>query len=135
LATPGQRLLARIVDGLVIIGVGFCALQLAPQDSVIDRFLWVIGSAAAVLMCQAVLLSTCGQHIGKVLLGLRIVREDGTPARFVHAFLMRDGLMFVIGLIPGIGGLIRLTDNLCIFTDDHRCLHDRIAGTRVVQEP
>ncbi|HVS51593.1 MAG TPA: RDD family protein [Opitutaceae bacterium] len=95
-----------------------------------------------VLVIQIVMLSTRGQSIGKRLMRLRVVRLDGTPAGFVHAWLLRECLITVIGVFlsvfPVAGPLLlrpafHVTDWCMIFRDDHRCLHDLIAGTRVVR--
>jgi hypothetical protein len=37
-----------------------------------------------------------------------------------------------MGAIPFVGNFVGLVDALMIFGEDHRCLHDRIAGTRVI---
>jgi uncharacterized RDD family membrane protein YckC len=37
------------------------------------------------------------------------------------------------GALPCIGPFYSLADILCIFREDRRCLHDHIAGTKVVQ--
>lgn len=85
-----------------------------------------------VVSVQIWLLSTRGQSLGKMWLKIRIVRIDGTPVGFVHAVLLRSGVMQLLGAIPGVGGLIALVDPLLIFREDRRCLHDLIAGTTVV---
>jgi hypothetical protein len=46
---------------------------------------------------------------------------------------LRDGVVRLIGLIPGIGTLFGRANILFIFSADQRCLHDRIAGTRVIR--
>jgi hypothetical protein len=38
----------------------------------------------------------------------------------------------VVAMIPVVGGLISLVDIVLIFRRDRRCLHDHIAGTRVL---
>jgi uncharacterized RDD family membrane protein YckC len=81
------------------------------------------------------LLAFRGQDVGKLILGIRIYRDSGEPAGLLHAALLRDGVTWVIGLIPGIGPLYRIVDICFIFADDRRCLHDRIAGTVVVYDP
>jgi uncharacterized RDD family membrane protein YckC len=81
---------------------------------------------------QAFLLSTRGQTVGKIIVGVRIVRLDGRPAGFVHALLLRSLVIGVIENIPWLGLGFDLADILFIFTAERRCLHDLIAGTRVV---
>jgi hypothetical protein len=35
-------------------------------------------------------------------------------------------------MIPFIGNFVNLADALFIFGEEHRCLHDHIAGTKVI---
>lgn len=88
----------------------------------------------ALIVLQAVLLSLRGQSFGKILTGIRIVRvHDGSQAGFVHAFLLRGVIPGAIELIPVLGGLFWLVDVCFIFGDERRCVHDLIAGTKVVK--
>ena len=36
-------------------------------------------------------------------------------------------------MVPMLGGFASLVDALCIFREDRRCIHDLIAGTRVIE--
>ncbi|MBN9118566.1 MAG: RDD family protein [Planctomycetes bacterium] len=134
-ATRGQRLLARVLDLAAAFAFAFVAvyviLPLVPGNGLVVVALSVIAFAAL----QVALLATRGQHVGKWVLGLVIVRDDGTRAGFVHAFLLRDGINILIGVLPGIGTVYKLLDDCFIFSADQKCLHDRIAGTRVVRLP
>ena len=79
------------------------------------------------------LLAQRGQTIGKIVRGLRIVRfEDGSNPGFVKAVLLRTFLWAVITAVPLVGPLVGLVGILFIFRDDQRCVHDHLAGTRVV---
>ncbi|KAB2642262.1 MAG: RDD family protein [Verrucomicrobia bacterium] len=83
---------------------------------------------------QGVLLARRGQSLGKILCGLRIVRLPGNvQAGLVHAFLLRGTTIWVIEQIPVLGGLFWLIDVCFIFGEERRCVHDYIAGTRVVK--
>jgi hypothetical protein len=80
------------------------------------------------------LLATCGQSIGKRLVGIKIVRTDGSRASFARIFLLRNLVSTLPGLLPYFGLLyILLLDPLFIFQDSRRCLHDMIADTIVVR--
>lgn len=88
----------------------------------------------ALAVVQGLLLARRAQSVGKFLCGLRIIRHPGdVPARFVHAFLLRGTTVWVIEQIPILGGLFWLVDVCFIFSAERRCVHDYIAGTRVVQ--
>jgi uncharacterized RDD family membrane protein YckC len=83
---------------------------------------------------QAVLLTIRSQSIGKVLLGIRIVRTRlNTNAGFLRAFVLRSFVPWLIEQIPVLGGLFWLVDTCFIFGDERRCLHDLIADTKVVK--
>ncbi|MBI4625341.1 MAG: RDD family protein [Verrucomicrobia bacterium] len=104
-------------------------LTTAMSGVILKSLPFLIGLAAL----QCVLLSLRGQSVGKLLLGLRIVRcVDHTQAGFLHAFLLRGGIPWMIEQIPLLGGLFWLVDVCFIFGDERRCVHDYIAGTRVV---
>lgn len=103
----------------------------------------VLGGAwLALLAVQVWLLSTRGQSIGKLLLRIRIVRfSDGGKPGILNAWLLREVPMTAIGImlgfLPFIGPVLirpafHVTDWCLIFRPDQRCLHDLIAGTRVV---
>jgi len=68
-----------------------------------------------------------GQTIGKMVLNLRVIGDDGRPIDAAGGMLRALGCM----LVPATLGLSYLP---ALFTSDHRAIHDRLAGTRVVQE-
>jgi uncharacterized RDD family membrane protein YckC len=86
--------------------------------------------AAAVI--QAWSLHAFGGTLGKKIMGLRIVRADGTRATWVRLFFGRGSAAVLPCLIPLLGGLYALVDMLLIFRDSRQCLHDQIADTIVV---
>lgn len=72
-----------------------------------------------------------GRTPGKAAMGLRVVRDDGGPIRFRHAFVR--GLVGVVVDRPGISlGLLALLPML--FTARSKRMGDLTAGTVVVQE-
>jgi uncharacterized RDD family membrane protein YckC len=77
---------------------------------------------------HTVLVGGCGQTVGKMLMGVAVVRRDGAPAGYGRALLRCVG-----------GGLCLLTLGLgrllVLFTRDRRALSDLVAGTRAVQRP
>jgi uncharacterized RDD family membrane protein YckC len=68
-----------------------------------------------------------GQTIGKMLLNLRVIGDDGRPIDAAGGMLRAAGCM----LVPVTFGLSYVP---ALVTADHRALHDRIAGTRVVRD-
>jgi Mce-associated membrane protein len=71
------------------------------------------------------LIGGCGQTFGKMLLGIAVVRRNGTPAGYGRALLRVIGGGLCV-LTLGLGGLPVL------FTRQRRGLADLIAGTRPV---
>jgi uncharacterized RDD family membrane protein YckC len=77
---------------------------------------------------HTVLVGGCGQTLGKMLMGVAVVRRDGTPAGYGRALLRCIG-----------GGLCLLTLGLgrlpALFTRERRGLPDLVAGTRPISHP
>jgi uncharacterized RDD family membrane protein YckC len=84
-------------------------------------------------------LATRGQTLGKHWMKIRIVRLDGSNPGFLGAVVLRGfipGLIYVVlarTIGRGAASLFLLVDLLAIFGAEHRCLHDLIAGTKVVR--
>jgi uncharacterized RDD family membrane protein YckC len=141
LATRGRRLGAAMIDGLAVLAVGAglsrAYAALAGEERT-TRFLQLGVLAASAI--NWLLLSRRGQTLGKMLLKIEIVRVDGSPARFIHAVALRAWPFVLLNSIgPMIFpparsalSLVATIDALFIFTAFNRCIHDRIAGTYVV---
>ena len=140
LADPGKRLLGVLADGLaslVLVGPGVILVLAAGDHN--DSPLLPIGiilaalGAITMLILQLYLLINRSQSIGKYLVKTQIFDyETRTPAGFVKTFVLRGIVNNLIGAIPCIGPIYGLVDPLFVFSEEHRCLHDRIAGTYVV---
>jgi uncharacterized RDD family membrane protein YckC len=137
LADRGTRLVAVLLDSvvalpLVILGV-IVAVVGKGNDTVVAIGIGVVVLAAlALVVYQIVLLATRGQTLGKRWMKVKIVALDGTNPGFVKAVLLRAFVNGLIGAVPYLGMIYSLVDILMIFRDDRRCIHDLIAGTRVV---
>lgn len=68
-----------------------------------------------------------GQTVGKMIMNLRVIGDDGRPVDAAGGMLRAAGCM----LVPVTFGLSYVP---ALVTSDHRALHDRLAGTRVVRE-
>lgn len=141
LARRMSRLAAQLVDN-----VGLALLLLAPvvailfaTDGELDDttgpfvIVYLLGAALGVLVVQLLLLHRHGQTIGKMLVGVRIVRVDGSRAALGRLFGLRWLLPGVIASVPVAGPIFSIADVLFIFRADRRCLHDLIADTIVVE--
>jgi uncharacterized RDD family membrane protein YckC len=70
-----------------------------------------------------------GQTIGKKLLGIKVVRRDGSPATVGRIFWLRNVVNGLLGIVPMYG----LIDSLFIFAESRQCIHDKLADTIVVK--
>lgn len=107
----------------------------APAPSTGAILVLAIGgiTALAFAIYQLVILSTRGQTVAKRLLGIRIVNFDNEQnPGFVKAVLLRALVPGLVGSIPLLGMIFTIVDACFIFRPDRRCLHDLMAGTKVV---
>ena len=158
LASPLERLVAWIIDGLVyfvitmiavIIGIAIAGVGFSDfADIDLGFFLGALAVVViltllaflVIFIVQMVLLATRGQTIGKIIMKIRIVdAQTGEHPGWARLILLRtivnSLISFVLNFIPVVGGGLSFTyflvDSLLIFRADHRTIHDLIAGTRV----
>ena len=95
---------------------------------------FIISIVALIAWCvvTAWLVAVNGQTIGKRLVGIKVVRTDGSPASFARIFLLRNVVNGLPLLLP-YGWLYQLIDPLLIYQPSRQCIHDRIADTAVVR--
>lgn len=139
LAGRGSRLLAVLIDGFLFClccAPGGILLWIGADD---NDTLQIIGGILigvaflALLAIQIYLLTTRGQTIGKKMMSVKIVKyADGSNPGFVHACLLRLIVPGFINGIPIVGSIFPLVDACFIFGEERRCIHDLIAGTKVV---
>ena len=137
LPTLGARIGAGLIDVLLLVGIGAAVLYLTLrvtglQNSLDDvRVLPpvpFVGFLATLTFGYVAAFTVAGgQTIGKMVLSLRVIGDDGRPVDAAGGMIRALGWM----LVPITLGLSYLP---ALFTSDHRALHDRFAGTRVVQE-
>lgn len=146
LASRWLRLGAALLDSIIgtmfaapgmamLIMAGVFATPDSPNPALMLAGFVTIGAAMVVLLgIQIYLLVTRGQTLGKKFLGIKIVCfEDDSNPGFVKVFLLRMLVNGLIGAVPFLGLIYSLTDILFIFREDRRCIHDLIAGTKVVK--
>jgi uncharacterized RDD family membrane protein YckC len=133
-ASYGSRLASFLLDvGLVLVMLLPLVLSVTvfePRSKGADStfFLSFFGIIALGIY-QMVLLSRTGQTLGKKAMNIRVVRsDDGGNPGFRRAVGLRFLVNSLICLIP----VYTLLDSLFIFSAERRCLHDHIAGTKVV---
>jgi uncharacterized RDD family membrane protein YckC len=89
--------------------------------------IWTFAVLVAVVDCLVMPMLLGGQSVGKMLVGIRIVRKDGSRAH-VAAVLLRNLVGYGLTLLTGGVGFL-----LCAFTPAGRALHDYLAGTMVIR--
>ena len=157
-ATRGARFAATFIDGLALGGIaaviGIVAAIALPAYATYQKraaaagagvhasvgssaIAIVIGLVAFLAMVgafvyTAVLVYRYGQTIGKRVMGIRVVRTDGTRVGFGRFIFLRWLPITILGLIPLLGYVISLLDALLIFRENRLCIHDHFADTKVV---
>ena len=141
LASRWTRLFAAIIDGFLS---AIVAAPLIFYFEVFDKamageelgdgltvFLTLLGIVGFMLL-HGYLLKTKGQTIGKLALGIKTVTLDDQLPNFGNLISKRYLPIWVVQLVPVIN-ILALIDVLFIFRSDKRCVHDLIAGTKVVR--
>jgi uncharacterized RDD family membrane protein YckC len=141
LAERGTRFFAALIDVVILVAVMFL-IGLVTPFSVFDPARSGFVTTVAIpyilgmlifLLVHGWLLATQGQTVGKKLLGIRIVRSDGSRGSLGRVFGLRYALNGLIASVPIVGTIYGLVDALMIFRDSRRCLHDQLADTIVVK--
>jgi uncharacterized RDD family membrane protein YckC len=102
-----------------------------PAD-LIGGIVLMMALALPLAIYQWYLITKSGQSLGKRWTGIKIVKLDGSPVDFVSGVVMRIWVVAAIGMVPYVGSCVSIVDPLMIFGDERRCLHDLIAGTKVI---
>ena len=143
LADRWKRLGGALIDSLIAMAISFPVMlvggvfrQIMEGERMTlgqQLFFFVFG-LVVFLAVNGYLLAKQGQTVGKRLVGTRIVsHENGQILPFGRVFGLRYLPLFLISQVPFLGSLFALVDVLFIFREDHRCVHDLIAGTHVVE--
>lgn len=147
----GARLGAVILDGImasiliyVPIGIGFgmSGAAMPPMTDTMAVYMALLTGPGALFGLAglliwggvtAYLVHKNGQTLGKKILGIKVVRTDGSRASLGRIFWLRNVIMVLLSMIPIAGMILSLVDSLLIFRESRQCLHDQIAGTIVVK--
>jgi uncharacterized RDD family membrane protein YckC len=133
-AGVGARLIAVIIDGLILAIVDAVVVYFTMQLCylTLDE-LWILpkGPLIAFLLVQnggyLVAFTASGQTLGKMVAGIRVVQWESDASLDLGRAFLRTLMWAVLAVPAGLGFLTVL------FSRDHRGLHDRFAGTRVVR--
>ena len=143
-AGMGRRFMASFVDGFIIFALqvlygfacGFCVgFYLAfskghapkPEDLAgPTQFIQFTSLLVGILYGASMISGGNQATIGKRMMGMRVVGNDGRPIGFGMA-LVREAAKILSALLFLIGYI------MAFFTKDHQALHDMMAGTVVVE--
>jgi uncharacterized RDD family membrane protein YckC len=131
------RFVALLIDGFIIgipiyilrvYGMGLSMTQIAQYPNPQAGIIWLLVLISTALACayEAFFLVRFGATPGKMALGLKVVRPDGsgiTAGRAIGRYFARSlsGMILYIGFI------------MAGFDAQKRALHDRICDTRVIK--
>jgi uncharacterized RDD family membrane protein YckC len=148
LASRGSRLGAWLIDTIILLVPMFLASFAIMGswtgftgggqglDEGKEMLVTVVGAVSGIALYALInwrLLERAGQTVGKRLLGIRIVRSDGSAAGARHIVLRRYTPYSLLGAIPLLGPFISLLNVCFIFLESRKCLHDEVADTIVVE--
>jgi len=146
-AGRGARFGAAMIDGLLmvliiyvpaLVFVGFDSFLAAGAGGMTDLFFGTFGLVAlgGLIVWGAINFVTVkrnSQTVGKLLVGIKVVRSDGSHASLGRIFWLRNIVNAIPSVIPIVGNIYVLVDHLCIFAESRQCLHDKIADTIVIK--
>lgn len=142
-ARIGSRMLAFLIDVLIqgvlawlLLMLGLLVVASSYPNPAVLSGLAIVG-AVTVFIGYPVLIETLsgGRSVGKLAMGLRVVRVDGGPIRFRHAltrYLVGTAVEWPGLIIPPVGWLVCLV--VMIANPAGRRLGDLAAGTFVLHE-
>jgi uncharacterized RDD family membrane protein YckC len=133
-AGVARRVVAGIVDLLILLAVDIVVVYFTMQIcgiSLDEIALLPKGPLVVFLLVQnvgyLVAFTVGGQTLGKMVAGIKVIAGDCDAALDVPRALKRTMLSLLLAIPAGLGLLPALFDR------QHRGLHDRFAGTRVVR--
>jgi uncharacterized RDD family membrane protein YckC len=164
LAEWWRRLLARVIDGLIL-AVLFAPLWIPPWRTFVHRLTVITNSYTSGTPAARNAIATAeahffgailtvgllfylvafaydwiqhaawGQTIGKRALGTKVVKDDGNPSIGWGAAAGRAAVYALPRAVPLVGGLFGLINELWLTWDPRsQCLHDKAAHTVVIKK-
>jgi uncharacterized RDD family membrane protein YckC len=130
---PGARVIAMLIDHAILLGIDVAVVYFTLRMAGLAMTEWRLLLVAPMFAFLGLLkvayfyafTAVGGQTIGKMAVGTCVVDADGRPVDAAKA-MRRTSAGIVSFLLLGLGFVPALFG-------DHRALHDRLAGTRVVR--
>ena len=149
-----RRVWAQVIDGIVIglialvffliigaiVGGGFLVGDTTGYIAAVLGFLaWGICIlVAALLYAPLMMAKTNGKTLGRMALGIRVVRANGQAITFGYATLREIVVKWLLFNVIGGAftfGLAPLIDDLWpLWDEEHRALHDMVVDSRVIRD-
>ena len=141
LASRWKRLGGALIDSIIamviivpiMLATGVVQQAFSGQQmTVAQQAVFAVIGWIAFLILNGYLLYAKGQTIGKVVAKTKIVDMDVSIPNFGKLLVLRYLILGLVANIPIVGVLGGPVNVLFIFGKERRCLHDYMAGTRVV---
>ena len=133
-ATVGARLIAVVIDLVILAAIDAVVVYFTVQICGItldDLGVLPKGPLVAFLLVQnggyLVAFTAGGQTLGKMAAGIRVVPSEATATLDLGRAFLRTVMWVILAVPAGLGFVSAFVSR------DHRGLHDRFAGTRVVR--
>jgi uncharacterized RDD family membrane protein YckC len=128
----GRRAAAAVIDHGILLAIDFIVIYSTLRMSARTMSDWALLPPVPIVAFLALLklsyfgafTAACGQTIGKMAMRIRVVADD---AQLDPARAARRTLVSAVSLLAAGTGFIPV-----LVDPDHRALHDRVAGTRVL---
>lgn len=150
LAAPWRRIAAALNLLMMLVitaGVGFLVSSIGGLlgSNFGSPALIGYGTMLAYVVGQAMLMANSGQSLGKRIMGIRVISEDGSEPGLVQYLLLREAavllpLAILLKFLPLIGGMLSLVVAaaciLMMFMEDgnRRTGQDMLAKTLVIRD-
>ena len=151
LAAPWRRIMAALLNLLLLMvltfGIGLIVSLISSLlgSNFGSPALIGYGTVLAYVIGQAMLMANSGQSLGKRIMGIRVISEDGSEPSLVQYLLLREAavllpLAILLKFLPLIGGMLSLVAaSACIlmmFMEDgnRRTGQDMLAKTLVIRD-
>ncbi|MFN8050534.1 MAG: RDD family protein [Acidimicrobiales bacterium] len=148
-AEPAMRLLARFIDSLIIFVIGIIVALVFGAGAGLTRssgtsigiyfVIGIVGTAVAIAY-EVVMLAQRGQTLGKMAVGIKVVRNDGQPLDLASAAKRHSpsialrvlGIIPLIGLLGSLGLVILAIVNIVMVFQSKVSVYDKVGDTTVI---
>lgn len=132
-ASLGLRVASGLIDLViqaVVLLVGIILAGVLAPDDALMGVLSIVVIASTLVVGPAVLETlTMGRTVGKLVMGIRTVRDDAGPISFHHAFMRHLLAVVEVWVLSGVPALVS-----AVVSSRGKRLGDYVAGTYVVRD-